>query len=283
MTSTSIGPGEMRARQRSGVILTLAALRLVAGLCLAMPLASLLGASGIGERVEGDRALFEAGGYLLLEVLRVQTSALTATLRGLLPVLLLGLTLTVASNAALLVALNTRGRLVLRSWLGSALERVPPLLLLGAATTVAQGIVLVLAGLLTDALPQSPIRPVAASATQVGAWALAAILAGALGGFADVVKASLVRHESRLRDAFFQAFTCTLRSPLRSLLGWLPYAALLLLAVLAAGKLTEICDVSRAGAWRVATVFIVHQLVVVLSVTLRAAWFARVLRLAAAT
>jgi len=273
----------MRARQRSGVILTLAALRLVAGLCLAMPLASLLGASGIGERVEGDRALFEAGGYLLLEVLRVQTSALTATLRGLLPVLLLGITLTVASNAVLLVALNTRGRLVLRSWLGSALERVPPLLLLGAATTVAQGIVLVLAGLLTDALPQSPIRPVAASATQVGAWALAAILAGALGGFADVVKASLVRHESRLRDAFFQAFTCTLRSPLRSLLGWLPYAALLLLAVLAAGKLTEICDVSRAGAWRVATVFIVHQLVVVLSVTLRAAWFARVLRLAAAT
>lgn len=278
---TPIGPGEMRARHRPGVIVTLAGLRLLAGACLAMPLASLLGASGIGERVEGDRALFESGGYLLLEVLRLQASALSATLRGLLPVFLLGLTLTVASNAALLVALNTRGRLVLRSWLGSALERVPPLLLLGAATTLAQGLVLGLGGLLADAITDSPTRPLAVSAAWVGAWAVAALLAGALGGFADVVKASLVRHESPLLGAISHAFSCTRRSPLRALLGWLPYGALLLVAVLAASKLTELCDVSRPGVWRVAAVFTTHQLIVVLSVALRAAWFARALRLAA--
>lgn len=96
------------------------------------------------------------------------------------------------------------------------------------------------------------------------------------------MKASLVRHESRLVDAISQAFACTLRSPMRALLGWLPYATLLLLAVLAASKLTELCDVSRSGAWRIGAVFVVQQLVVVLSVRLRAAWFARALWLAAA-
>ena len=102
----ALGPGEIRARRRPFVVLAIAGLRILSGFCLAWPLASLVASSGVGLRPEGDRALFEAGGYLLLELLRLQGGALTAASRGLVPVLLLGLVLTAACNAALLVALN---------------------------------------------------------------------------------------------------------------------------------------------------------------------------------
>ena len=50
---------------------------------------------------------------------------------------------------------------------------------------------------------------------------------------------------------------------------------------LLAGKLTEIIDVARPGAWRVACFFAIHQLVVLSSLTARATWYARALRLVA--
>jgi hypothetical protein len=278
---TPLGPGEIRARKRPGVILALAAVRLGVGFCLAFPVASLIAASGIGERVEGDRALFEAGGYLLLELLRTQSVGLSAAIRGIFPLFLVGLTLTVASNAALLVALNMRERLKLRTWLASTVERVPPLLALSAGTALAQGAVLLVGGVAADALPSSATAPVRSSIAQLAVWALAALVAGALGGFADVVKAALVRHQATLGDALSQALACAVRAPLRTGFGWLPYAALFLLAVAAASQVTTFCDVSRSGAWRVAVVFGVHQLVVVSSVALRAGWYARALRIAA--
>lgn len=278
---TPLGPGEIRARKRPGVIIALAAARLCVGFCLAFPLASLVAASGIGERIEGDRALFEAGGYLLLELLRTQSVSLSAVIRGILPLFLVGLTLTVACNAALLVALNMRERLNLRTWLASALERVPPLLVLSAAAALAQGAVLLVGGIAADAWPSSATAPVRTSVAQLAAWALAVLVAGALGGFADVVKAALVRHRATLGDALSQALACVVRTPLRTGFGWLPYAALFLLAGAAASQVTAFCDVSRPGAWRVAVVFGVHQLVVVSSVALRAGWYARALRIAA--
>ncbi len=280
---TPLGPGEIRARKRPGVILALTGVRLCVGFCLAFPVASLVSASGIGERLEGDRALFEGGGYLLLELLRVQAAGLAAAIRGVFPLFLLGLTLTVSCNAALLVALNERQRLSVRTWLASSIECVPPLLVLGAATALAQGAVLIVGGVAADTLPSSPTFPVRASFAQLAIWVFAALVAGVLGGFADIVKASLVRHQATLRDALSQALACVVRTPVRTLLGWLPYAALFLLAVLAASQLTALCDVSRPGAWRVAVVFGVHQLVVLTSMALRAGWYARALRMAAVT
>ena len=97
---TPLGPSEMRARRRPFVVLSIAGVRLLLGLCLALPLASLVAESGVGQSPRGDRALFEGGGYLLLEVLRVQGANLAATARGLVPLLLLGLLVTAACNAA---------------------------------------------------------------------------------------------------------------------------------------------------------------------------------------
>lgn len=277
----ALGPGEIRARRRPWLILGLASLRILAGLCLAWPLASLIASSGVGLRVEGDRALFEGGGYLLAELLRLRGGELEAVARGLLPVLALGLILTTAGNAALLVGLNSQGRLRLRELLASAIERLPALLVLGVGTGLAQ-LVLFIAGVIAvAAIPESLAKPVATTAGQAALWLLVTLTAGGVGGFSDVAKASLVRHQVRLGDGLARAFQCVRHSPFRATFGWLPYALVFLAAAALAAKLSDLCDVAQPGAWRVALVFGMHQLVIVTAVAARAAWFARALRLVA--
>jgi hypothetical protein len=278
---TPLGPGELRARNRPFVVLGIAALRLLCGFVLALPLSSVISQGGVGQTPHGDRVLFEAGGYVLLEVLRVQGADLLAVTRGLLPLLGLGLVLSVACNAVLLVALNLRGRLQVGAWLGRALARLPAFLVLGCAVCLAQ-LLIGLAGALTaDGIvaPQHLAR--ATSAGQLASLLVAALLAGAVGGFSDVVKASLVRYETSLQNGISHAWRCLRQRPWACSLGWLPFGAAFCVAVVLASQLTAALDVSRSGSWRLLAVAAVHQLVIGLSVLLRAAWFARALRLAA--
>ncbi len=273
------GPDAIRARRRGGVVLALAACRLACGVCLASPLASLLGESGVGARAEGDRLLFEGGGYLLLEVARLQGPALLAAARGLLPLLTLGLLLTALGNAVLLVALSEPEERRARALLSDALARLPTLLFIGVLAGLAQAALLLFASLAADAVPSPPTRPVASSAGVLGVWLAAALVAGAVGGAADVAKASSVRARAGVAAALEHARRACFTRPLSALLGWLPYALLMIGSVAAAAAVTGWLDVSAPGAWRVAAVFIVHQLVVVGSVMLRAGWYARALRL----
>lgn len=278
---TPLGPGEVRARRRPFVVLGVAVVRLAVGFCLAFPLASLVAASGVGLRAQGDRALFESGGYLLLEVLRLQGSALMAAARGLVPVLGVGLLVTALCNTALLVALNVRGRLELRVWLAQAFERLPGVVVIGVGTALGQAVAFGLGGLLAAALPDSMSKPVQNTALELGAWLLVALAAGALGGLADVAKACFVRSQAGLAAALNQAFGCLSRRPFLTCFGWLPYTLLFAAGVAAAAGLTGVVDVSRPGAARVFVVFGAHQLVIVLGVALRAAWLARASRLSA--
>jgi hypothetical protein len=278
---TLLGPSEVQARRRPFVVLSVAALRLAAGFCLAFPLASLLGSSGVGAYADGDRVLFEGGGYLLLEVLRLQGPSLLSLARGLIPVLGVGLLLTALCNAALLVALNVRGRLELRRWLSRALERLPGVVVLGVGTALGQVVLLGLGMMLISAVPDSMANPVRSSSLEAAAWLVVALGAGALGGLADVAKACFVRSQAGLAAALRQAFGCLSRRPFLATFGWLPYALLFGTGVAAAAWLSGAVDVSRPGGLRVAAVFVAHQVVVLLSVALRAAWFARASRLAA--
>jgi hypothetical protein len=263
------------------LLLSIAGLRLFAGFCLAWPLSQLLAQTGVGLRAEGDRALFEGGGYFLLEVLRLRGGELAAVARGLLPVLGLGLLLTAACNAAILVGLNLQGRLQLRELLSRAGERLPRLVLLGGGTTLGQVLLFLAGTIAASAIPEVLARPASTTAAEALLWLVVALGVGALGGFSDLVKASLIRHEARLFEALAHAFRCFRHRPIRASFGWVPYAALFLAMAVLAGELTEIIDVARPGAWRVACVFVIHQLVVLSSVTARAVWYARALRLVA--
>jgi hypothetical protein len=278
---TTLGPGEIRARRRPLLVLGIASARILAGFCLAWPLASLVSGSGVGLRAEGDRALFEGGGYLLLDLVRLQGAELSAVARGLLPLLLLGLLFTAASNAALLVALNLRERVKSLAWLPGAWARLPALVVLGAGTALAQLLLALTAVLGSAAIPELLSKPVLTTLLQGSVWLIALALASAVGGFSDGCKASLVRHEARLSQGLGRAWRCLRQQPFRTCFGWLPYSLAFLAAAFVAAKLTEAIDVSRSGAWRVVAVFAVHQLVIVTSVAARAAWFARALRFVA--
>jgi hypothetical protein len=273
----------MQARKRPLVVLGIALLRLLGGFVLALPLASLIGQSGVGLTPQGDRALFEAGGYFLIELLRLKGADLVALARGLLPLLGLGLVCTVACNAALLVALNLRGRLELGAWLGRAVARIPAFLVLGCAVGLLQVVLWMGALLVLPAIPTPPHLPRLTTAGHLAGTLVVALLAGAAGGFADIVKASLVRHEVSLTSALSHAWRCWRRRPWICCLGWLPFAGVFVLALVLAAALTEALDVSRPGAWRLLAVAALHQLVIALSVLLRAAWFARTLRVAGST
>lgn len=277
----ALGPGQIAARRRPLLLLSLTGVRILAGFCLAWPLSALVAQTGIGLRADGDRALFEGGGYLLLEVLRLRGGELEAVARGLLPVLVLGLLVTAACNAALLVGLNLQGRLQLRELLSRAAERLPRLVVLGGGTALGQFLLLIVGTIAVSAIPEALDRPVAATTAEVLLWLVVALAAGAMGGFSDVVKASLIRHQASLVEALSLAFKCLRHLPIRASFGWVPYAAAFVAVALLAGKLTEIIDVARPGAWRVGCVFAIHQLVVLSSVVARAAWYARALRLVA--
>jgi hypothetical protein len=278
-----LGPGEIRALRRPFALIAMALTRCLFGFVLAFPLASLVSASSIGSRAQGDRLLFESGGYFLLEIVRVQGDALLAAARGAVPVLLLGLLVTAFANAALLVALNERERITPGAWLGRAATRLGTFTALGAATTFGQLLIGGAALLGAGGVPDLATAPRLTSLLELGVWLIAAIAAGALGGFSDLTRASLVRHETPLLAALQQAFLCLRRHPLRGAFGFVPFAGLLGLAIAAAAMLTGWCDVGQGGAWRVAGVIALHQLVVLTAVACRSGWYARALRLVAAT
>jgi hypothetical protein len=278
---TALGPGEIRAHKRPFVVLGVAGLRIFSGFCLAWPLGSLVSNSGVGLRAEGDRALFEGGGYLLLDLVRLQGSPLMAVVRGLVPLLLLGLLLTAACNAALLVALNARERLKSLDWLSRAWARLPALVVLGAGAAFTQLVVVTAGALGSGGIPESLSRPRLTTALQGLVWLVTLVVVSAIGGFSDSSKAALVRYETRLTEGLARAWRCLLRRPFQACFGWFPYGLAFLAAALLASKLTEALDVSRSGAWRVVAVLVVHQLLIVSSVALRAAWFARALRFVA--
>lgn len=280
---SALGPSAIRAARRPGVILAIAACRLLFGFLLAYPLASLVGASGIGQRAEGDRLLFEGGGYMLLEVARLQGAALMSAARGLLPVLVLGLLVTALCNAVLLVALSEDDEQRPQQLLSAALSRFPTLVAIGVLAGLAQAALLLLASIGAELVPDPLAKPVRATAGELAVWLTAAAVAGAVGGLADLTKAASVRAEAGLGVAVDRARRCLLARPVSACFGWVPYAAAFLPLALGAGELTEWLDVSRAGAWRVLAVFATHQVVVVTSIALRAAWYARALRIVSTT
>jgi hypothetical protein len=278
---TALEPSEISARRRSAVVLALALLRLCGGFILAFPLSSAISSSGIGLRDGGDRALFAGGGYVLLELFRLHGDALAATARGLLPLFALGLALTGAGNVALLVALNVRERLQLGPWLSHAFALLPAQLVVAAGASLAKLALLVIGAMAVASVPESLAKPVVASAAQLAVFAPFVLLCGAVGGFEDLTKASLVRHAAPLADGVERAWSTLRKRPISGSLGWIPYALPFGLVALAAAQLVDLLDVSRAGSWRVAAVFGLHQLVIGVSVACRAAWFARALRLSA--
>lgn len=240
--------------------------RAFAAVVLALPVVVVLGGSGIRSFSRGDARLFDAGGLYLLEVVvssrELLADALAPTLAiavvlgfgGLVPEYWLLRALAPGSRPArglrrlaglalatwgarLLLALLTLGlALTARSFFASARDERLPLLAVGSAAAF---------GLLLQAL--------------VSFWHdLASLEVVARGvSISEAVLASLAR--ARLSAAALVA---------RYAGAWLLGVGALLGAAAAVGAL----DVARGDGWRSASALLVHQLAVLFTLALRAAW-----------
>jgi len=260
-----------RSRRYVGALL---AFRILSGWVVALPVVSVLGAA-IAGYPEGDAALFEPGGELLVEVGRLHGDELRAAL---------GVSLRLAALCALLglwplgMLLESfrrpraRGRLVA----GRALTRWPAFAAIGGAALLAQA--LVIAG---GAACFPVARELGAGLGELGAD-LVGTLPLAFGGAAalglapaaDLARIAVVWTGARGTAAPRQALGAAARSPL----GYLGAYALAKLGTIAAmagaAALTAVVAVHQPGEWRVAVAAAAHLSVLAVDVLGRATWLA---------
>lgn len=268
-----LGAVARRVARGGRFVAALLGFRVLSGWLVAMPVASLLGAALAGYP-EGDAALFEPGGELLVETWRLHGSELRAAL---------GTSLRLAALCSLLGLLPLG--MLLESWrsphrrfdriAARALARWPALVAVSGVALLAQALVL-LAG--TVLLPVA--RELGAGLGELGAdlVGLAPLVVGGLaaGGVAiaaEVARIGLVQ-DARGLDGARQALDATARAPLPFLGAYALAKAATLAAVAGAAAATAAAAVDQPGEWRVAAVATAHLGVVTVDVLGRAAWLA---------
>ena len=243
---------------------------------LALPFAAAVRASGVTQFPAGDRALFEPGGALLLELVASESS-LFAALVG--PTLLLLLLIGIAGvipEFLLLWAVSPSAREERLS--DGARRALPWLVVLGIALVPLRALTLGLtfAFALTAHSWFESARDV-----RIADLVFAALLIGAAGvqlvisALRDLSSCALVERRVPLLTAIRIA-----RSGL-SLRSCGLYAASLGAAAalyVAGGWLTQALDVSRPEVWRAASVLILHQALIGVGIALRVGWLSRATR-----
>ncbi len=246
----------------------------VAALLLSMPTSALVAGTGLERFPDGDRALFQPGGMVLAEVARLLVPAAPAHVgSSLISGTLLGILLLVP-HAALLVSLSRAGREPQAAIWGRAIGHLPTLIALSGLALLAQAIVLfgttMLGGVIRGALSGATMRN--ADLAYFGALVFGALLVLAIGLVRDLGRAAAVRDSLGSKQALAIGLLTFARAPGRSLLSWAAPAAVGLALVALGAALTATIDVSRAGAWRVWLVAILHQTIAYALAWCRASW-----------
>ena len=272
----------IRARTRPGVVLFLWLWQLVGAVFLAWPTAALVG-QAYGNHPRGDAVLFEPGGLALADFVwrsRGFSGALLAhdtivaafsVIAGLLPL------------AALLasIAYTTRARRSprprqLARFAFDAFGRMLGLLCIaGAVEVFFAGIAITLGGYVTDAVLA---RMGEARADQLG-WLVTLLLflvVLAVGVLHDLARASVVRFRVGALKACALAWNTFRMHPVSLFGSWGWRACAGLVPIVAASMVTDRIGLRTGGS--VVAIFVLHQLVVVTRVALRASWLASALR-----
>jgi len=223
---------------------------------------------------EGDRSLFEAGGFRLLESLRLGRPSLAAAAEsGMLIggfVAVLGLLPLAASLAVLEDPKNRRGEVAKR-----AVELFPTFLKLGATTLFFQGVIIAVAAAVAPTL--SGFAGVIRNEQARDVVALAALLpAGAavvgLGVWQDFARAAAVLGETRAIDAAGAGWAALARRPATALFSYGATIALGWATVAISAAAVGFMDVSRPGAVRLVATFALHQATLFVVAGLRVLW-----------
>jgi hypothetical protein len=264
------------ARLRSPLVVALLASfgsRSLLGWLVALPVVGAVSASGVGALPQGDRALFEAPGFWLIELLLRDYRALGAAVRVGMVLWLAALCLRVLPSA-LLFAVAANPQAPLAESARRSLAAARRFLALGIAELLSLLLLLVLAsaglGLAQAARTENEAR---AALGPLAATLLGSLLLGACGVFFDCCRRATL--DSGLRDSTRSAARLLRERGAPLAAGYLLFFGAGTLAVATAARAVEALDLSQPGALRVTAVFLVHQGTVLALCALEALWIAR--------
>lgn len=254
--------------------LVLYAYRVVASTIVAYPMARALAAFGATTHPDGDRVLFEPGGFRLVEALRLGSASLGAAVQS---GALVGIVTTVIGLVPLAAALTiladprrSPGDVAKR-----AVEVFPVFLKLGAATVFVQAVVCGGAAAVAPTLSgfagvmvNEQARDIAVSIALLPA--VAAVVG--LGVWEDLARAAATMGEHRAIDAARYGWAALLRHRARALRFCLATTVAGCAAVAISAAAVGLIDVSRPGAIRVLGVALAHQATLFAIAGLRATW-----------
>ena len=266
------------AFRRPGLIAAYAFYVLVAGLAVAAPWSTVLRGTVAGYP-RGDAELFDRGGIMLVETLRLaRFGAPAATTASGIAVVLTG-ALGLLPFAVLIAGLGRKGRVRASFLAARAVRPLGTLTLLWGLGFAAQAIFGALLGVLGVKLIGAlhlAARGEALAHVVLGAVVLLVLLP--IGVARDLAAVSAVNDETRFYTSSSRAVGVLRRAFGRAIGGYLVRALLglaILLAALWIPSLLRAPDAPPATA----IPFAVHQLAIVIAIALRASWLASAIRL----
>lgn len=267
------------AHRRPGLVALAYAYTALAGLVVALPAATAL-SGPTASFPRGQAELFDPGGVMLLETLRLVRRSLLTVGVSAGAVAALALLAGVFPLAALLAGLDREGRLSFtfladRAWAHAGTLALVFGVGVAAQATLVAGVMLA-GGKLIGALALSPPPDDLAF---VGLGALAAGVALVVGVLRDLASVAAVRGNHHFYVAASRALLCARRSGGRAILGWawrtsLGFAGLLLAAWLTPRGTTTAAVVAGAA---------LHQAAIAGATFAHASWLAAAMRLVDAT
>lgn len=264
------------AWRRPGVVFAVYAFRLAASLLVATPLALVFGSS-VGGYPRADAVVFDDGGMLFVETIRRAGPLLGSLLLGSSVTMVVAALASIMPLAALIGSLGVKGKVTARDVGAFALRPAGPFALLFGAFALVQAIVFALVTALSGAISRRPSfeAPTADRIKLIGV-VVALILVGLIGVWHDLARVAVVRDELTFRAALRRGWR-TLRTAHVHVIGaWAVRALLGVLVIYAALSFGSRLDVDSSA--KVFLGFLVYQASIVLSLFLKASWFASAIR-----
>ena len=264
------------ARRRLGLVATLYAYRALAGLVITLPAVASIGiATSHYPRRQAE--LFDDGGVMLLESLRLSRRALPAVLWSGGAITILAAAVGLLPLAALITGLGRSGRvsgafLLARAW--SHAGTLALIFGLGLAMQiVVSSILLLLGGKLIDVTRLVPPREDFAF---LALLTLIFALVSVIGVLRDLAYVAAVHGNHGLYDATARALRTWISRPLRSTFAWAWRAAVGLACLAIAAWLAPPARDATTAA--IALGFVLHQAALAASAFTRASWLAAAMR-----
>ncbi|MFT3771217.1 MAG: hypothetical protein QM820_37860 [Minicystis sp.] len=265
------------AHRRPGLVALLYAYRALAGLVLALPVAAAVGALS-GDYPRGQAVLFDPGGLMLLESIRLLRRTLPAVGYALGPGVVIATAFGLFPLALLIAGLGQSGRLSAAFLTARAWAHAGTLALMFGLGALAQVLAVVVVSLVGfKIVAATRVAPPGEDLASLAVVAVALLAAAVLGVVRDLAYVAAVHGGHRFYTATSRALRCLIQAPARTLFAWSSRAILgLAILAFAAWAAPAARNASTAAVF-LAVIF--HQFALAAGAFLRASWLASGIRL----